>query len=194
LIVSTPKWTFIFIAASVIGFILQQVTDLWVYLAFFPTFAFNYPWMFVTSIFLHADFFHLIFNMFALFFFGTYLERMVGRRAFATLFLLSGFIGNLGYLITASNPFIPAIGASGAVYGLIGALATLAPFMIIFIYGMVPMPMVVAAVLWGLLDFAGLFTPSGIAHGAHLGGMFVGVAFGIYKRISLRRKPFSAYS
>lgn len=182
-----PKWTFVFIAASVVGFLFQQVTDLWVYLAFFPAFAFEAPWMFLTSVFLHANFSHLFFNMFALFFFGVHLERMIGRRAFAVLFLLSGVLGNAGYMITTSNPFTPAIGASGAVFGVIGALAALAPTMLIFIYGVLPVPMILAAVLWGLLDFAGLFTPSGIAHGAHLGGMFVGAAFGIYVRIKVMK-------
>lgn len=180
---SPPKWTFIFIAVSVIAFIIQQLTDLWIYFAFFPAFSLVAPWMFVTSIFLHANFSHLLFNMFALFFFGIYLERMIGRKAFALLFLVSGIVGNVAYLITASDPFIPAIGASGAVYGIIGALATLAPTMLIFIYGMFPMPMVVAAVLWALMDIAGLFTPSGIAHGAHLGGMLVGVLVGFYVRL-----------
>ncbi len=183
----SPLWTFIFIAAAVIGFIIQALTDSWIYLAFFPAYALNYPWMFFTSIFLHADFQHLFFNMLSLFFFGIYLERRIGRRAFATLFITSGLVGNAGYLITATDPLTPAIGASGAIYGTIGALATLAPFMMIFIYGLIPVPMILAAILWGLLDFAGLFTPSGIAHGAHLAGMFVGVAYGLYLRLTVRR-------
>lgn len=191
MLVESPRWTFIFIVASIIGFIFQRVTNLWVYLAFFPAFAFEAPWMFFTSIFLHADFSHLFFNMIALFFFGIYLERMIGRRAFASLFIISGLVGNIGYLLTASNPLTPAIGASGAVYGIMGTLATLAPFMMIFIYGMLPVPMIVAAILWGLMDFAGLFAPSGIAHGAHLGGMFVGVSFGLYIRLNLRRRLWS---
>lgn len=183
----SPLWTFIFIAAAVIGFIIQALTDSWIYFAFFPAYALNYPWMFFTSIFLHADFQHLFFNMLSLFFFGIYLERRIGRRAFATLFITSGLVGNAGYLITATDPLTPAIGASGAIYGIIGALATLAPFMMIFIYGLIPVPMILAAILWGLLDFAGLFTPSGIAHGAHLAGMFVGVAYGLYLRLTARR-------
>lgn len=186
----SPKWTFIFIGASVIGFILQKITDLWVYFAFFPALAFRAPWMFVTSLFLHADIYHLFFNMFALLFFGIYLERIIGNRAFAILFLLSGFFGNLGYLLTTDDPMIPAIGASGAIYGVIGALATLAPLMMIFIYGMLPVPMIVAAIIYGLMDFTGLFMPSDIAHGAHLGGMFLGVAFGVYLRISAKRREF----
>ncbi len=185
---NSPKWTFVFIAASVIGFIFQQVTDLWIYLAFFPAFAFEYPWMFVTSIFLHADVSHLFVNMLALFFFGISLERMIGRRSFAMLFIISGLVGNLGYFLTASNALTPAIGASGAVNGIMGTLAVLAPFMMIFIFGMVPLPMIVAAVLWVVIDFTGLFAPSGIAHGAHLGGMLVGVLFGLYLRMSLQRR------
>jgi len=177
----------IFIAACIAGFIFQNISDSWIYLAFFPALAFEAPWMFVTSIFLHADLSHLFFNMLALFFFGISLERMIGRQAFAILFLISGIVGNLGYMITATNPYIPAIGASGSIYGVIGALATLAPFVLVYVYGMVPVPMIVAAFIWGLLDFTGLFTPSGIAHGSHLGGMFIGVFFGLYHRIMSSR-------
>jgi len=183
-----PKWTLIFIAACIAGFISQNATNLWVYLAFFPVLALEAPWMFITSVFLHANFSHLFFNMIALFFFGTSLERLIGKRNFIILFLFSGVVGNLGYLITTRNPYIPAIGASGAIYGVIGALATLAPFMLVYVYGMVPLPMIVAAILWGLLDFTGLLVPSEIAHGAHLGGMFVGVCFGLYCRVSTRRR------
>ncbi len=182
-----PRWTFIFIAASIIGFIFQFITIYWVYLAFFPAFAFEYPWMFITSIFLHADYSHLFFNMIALFFLGLSLERIIGHKAFATLFIVSGIVGNIGYLITADNPLIPAIGASGAVYGIMGTLSALRPKMMIYIYGMIPMPVILVALLWGMGDLAGLFAPSGIAHGAHLGGMFVGVSFGLYLRMRWRR-------
>lgn len=185
----TPKWTFILIGISALGFLFQYLAgpSLWI-LYFFPAISLTYPWMFVTSIFLHGDLSHLFFNMFALFFFGTYLERMVGRRAFVTLFLLSGIIGNVGYAFTASDLYIPAIGASGAVYGIIGALATLTPFMLVFFFYM-PVPMILAAIIWGFLDFAGLFSSSsGVAHGAHLLGMFVGVIFGIYVRLKVKRQ------
>ncbi|MGQ9543825.1 MAG: rhomboid family intramembrane serine protease [Candidatus Bathyarchaeia archaeon] len=180
---SSLRWTTIFLLFCIVMFLTQNLTRLWIYLAFFPAFALDAPWTFITSIFLHADTSHLFFNMLALLFFGTALERMIGGRDFAILFISSGIVGNLGYLLTATDPYIPAIGASGAIYGLIGALATLRPFMLVYVYGMVPLPMVAAALLWGLLDFTGLFIPSGIAHGAHLGGMFLGVAFGLYYRV-----------
>lgn len=181
----SPKWTFIFIAVCVVAFLVQQVTDLWVYLAFFPGLALSYPWMFVTSIFLHASVAHLFFNMLALFFFGIYLEPMIGRRRFVALFFVSGVIGNIGYMFTAPTPMTPAIGASGAIYGVVGTLAALAPLAIVFV-GFLPMPMILAAAGWAFLAFVGLFAPSNIAEGAHLAGMGVGAGYGIYLRLRYR--------
>ena len=168
-------------------FVYQLASDTWINLAFFPAFAFYEPWTFITSIFLHADFLHLFFNLFALFFFGIYLERVIGSGSFAALFILSGIVGNLGYLLTSSDPYIPAIGASGAIYGIIGTLAVIAPSLLVYIYGFIPVPMALAAAIWALIDIAGLSMPTGIAHGAHLGGMIVGLIYGAYLRVRVRR-------
>jgi membrane associated rhomboid family serine protease len=138
--------------------------------------------MFVSSIFLHASIDHIVFNMIALFFFGTYLERMVGPRLFLVIFFIAGIVGNFGYMLTAPGSIVPAIGASGAIYGIVGVLAVLTPLTLVYVYFIVPMPMVVFAALYAVLDFVGLFAPSDIAHGAHIGGLLVGVAFGIYLR------------
>lgn len=183
----SPKWTFIFIAVCVAMFLFQQITDLWVYLAFVPGVALRYPWMFVTSIFLHASFSHLFFNMLALFFFGIYLEPMIGRRRFFALFFAAGIVGNLGYMLTAPDPLTPAIGASGAIYGIVGTLAVLAPLAIVFV-GFVPLPMILVAIGYAFLAYVGLFEPSSIAEGAHLGGMALGAAFGVYLRIRYGRR------
>lgn len=183
-----PYWTFVLIGICVVVFIVQQITPLWIYLAFFPALAPSMPWMFITSIFLHADIFHLMFNMLALFFFGITLEGIIGRRSFLALFLISGIVGNIGYMLTAVNPMIPAIGASGAVYGIIGTVTVLMPFRLVYIYGMLPMPMVVAAALWAFIDLTGLFMPTGIAHGAHLAGMAVGIVYGFHVRAHFKRE------
>ena len=194
-----PKWTYILIGISVVGYILQHTIasqvgigiqlngvnlerPLWFLFSFVPLLAFDMPWMFVTSIFLHADLSHLFFNMFSLLIFGMYLERMVGRKLFLILFFVAGIIGNFGYILTSSNALIPAIGASGAIYGVMGTLAVLAPFLLIFIYGIIPLPMIVAAGAFAVLDIMGLLVPSGIAHGAHLAGMIVGIGAGLYLR------------
>ena len=194
-----PKWTYILIGISVVGYILQHTVasqvgigiqlsginlerPLWFLFSFVPLLAFDMPWMFVTSIFLHADLSHLLFNMFSLLIFGIYLERMVGQRLFLILFFVAGIIGNVGYILTSSNALIPAIGASGAIYGVMGTLAVLAPFLLIFIYGIIPLPMIIAAGAFAALDIMGLLVPSGIAHGAHLAGMVVGIGVGLYLR------------
>ncbi|MFQ6086205.1 MAG: rhomboid family intramembrane serine protease [Candidatus Bathyarchaeia archaeon] len=187
---ASPKWTYVLIAACITAFLFQTISDAWIYLAFVPALVPRMPWTLVTSLFLHASLSHLFFNMFALLFFGTYLERMVGRSQFLAVFILSGVVGNVGHMLTASNPFVPTIGASGAVYGVIGALAVLAPFLLVFIPGMFPVPLIAAALLWGLLDFAGLFTPSGIARGAHLAGMFIGASFGLYVRATIKKREW----
>jgi membrane associated rhomboid family serine protease len=119
--------------------------------------------------------------MLALFFFGIYLEPMIGRSKFVALFLASGIIGNIGYMLTAPSPDAAAIGASGAIYGVVGALAVLTPLAIVFV-GLLPMPMILVAAGWAFLAFVGLFEPSTIAVGAHLGGMGVGAAYGAYLR------------
>ncbi len=182
----SPKWTFVFIAVCVMAFLFQQLTDLWVYLAFVPALALRDPWMFVTSMFLHASFSHLFFNMLALFFFGIYLEPMIGRRRFFALFFAAGILGNVGYMLTATDPAAPALGASGAIYGVVGALAILAPFAIVFV-GFVPLPMILVAVGYAFLAYVGLFDPySSIAEGAHLGGMALGAAYGLYLRLGFR--------
>ena len=181
-----PKFTFLFILVILIFFVYQLASDTWIYLAFFPAFAFYKPWTFITSIFLHADFIHLLFNLFALFFFGIYLERIIGNGSFASLFIVSGIVGNVGYLLTSLNPYIPAIGASGAIYGIIGTLAVIAPSLLVYIYGFIPVPMALAAAIWVLIDIAGLFMPTGVAHGAHLGGMVVGLIYGAYLRARVK--------
>jgi len=180
--VEKPIWTYIFIILCTIMFVVQNLTNYWRYLAFFPAYAFIMPWTFITSIFLHADIEHLLFNMIALFFFGLSLENIVGRRLFAIIFILAGVFGNIGYLITEPIPSIPGIGASGAIYGVVGTLVVLTPFRRVFLYGLFPIPLILLVFLWTIIDLAGLFSPSTVAHGAHLAGLFVGILFGIYLR------------
>ena len=182
--ITQAKWTLRFIGISVIFFILQNILgpEIWQYFAFFPALAIKWPWTLITSVFLHADFNHLLFNMFALFFFGSYLERLLGSNRFLIIFISAGIVGNIGYFVTASNNMIPAIGASGAAYGLMGTLAVLAPFMSVYIWGLLPVPIIILTAVYAFIDVIGLSAPSGIAHGAHLAGLIVGIAFGLYLR------------
>jgi membrane associated rhomboid family serine protease len=135
------------------------------------------PWMMVTHIFVHSGFVHLASNLFALLLFGSILEKLIGSKRFLAIFFAAGIASGIADII-----FYPAaVGASGAVFGVMGCLAILRPRMIVWTYG-VPMYMIVAMVLWAFLDFAGVFYPDDIAHAAHLFGMALGIASGLWMR------------
>lgn len=135
------------------------------------------PWILVTPIFLHGDITHLLYNMLALATFGSILEKSIGERKFLFVFFITGLISS----IASTFLYTSVLGASGAVFGVIGALALLRPRMVVWALG-VPMPMVVAAAAWSTLDIIGLFSPSGIANLGHLGGLFAGLILGIVWR------------
>lgn len=179
--------TLMLILICIFTFFLESLPHFMEILYFVPSQAFKRPWTFVTSVFLHADFVHLFFNMFGLFMFGLYLERKISKKDYLLIFLLAGIVGNFGYMLTALYEDVPAVGASGAIYGIMGCLAILEPYATVYV-GYLPMPMIVAAFFWAFMEFVGIFIPSNIAHGSHLFGLIVGIVFGIYKRKSLYRK------
>ncbi len=140
----------------------------------------QYPWGVFTSMFTHEQFYHLFANMFTLFFFGTFLLRLVKEKWFWLIYIGGGLLGNLLFLgfETMLNPDSAAlaIGASGAIFALGGALAVLMPNLRVFVFPIpVPMPLWVA-VVGGFLIMS--FLP-GIAWSAHLGGLIFGAACGL---------------
>ncbi len=185
------NWTLTFFGIAVVVFFLQNMEFFnWRLFAFTPELAFEMPWTFVTSIFLHADIAHLFFNMFAMIMFGLALESRIGSNKFLVIFFASGILGSIGYMLTSTDPSIPAVGMSGAIFGIMGTLAILMPTTMVFIGGFFPMPMIFAVVFWGISEFLGLFVPSGIARGAHLGGLLIGVLYGFYLRMQeSKHKP-----
>jgi membrane associated rhomboid family serine protease len=187
--VKKPKWTFIFIAVCTGIFLIDSFLNIWPLFAFTPSLAFQMPWTFITSIFFHAGLDHLFFNMFALFMFGLYLESRVSTKQFLILFFVAGFFGNVAYWLTAPLGTIPAVGASGSIYGIMAMLAVLYPGLVVYI-GFAPMPIIFAAALWFILEFTGLFVPGNIAHEAHLAGLFVGIAYGFYIKRQRKRVVF----
>ncbi len=134
------------------------------------------PWMFLTSVFLHADLMHLLYNMFALALFGAMLEKIVGGKKFLAIFFAAGLLASAAAFFF----YGASLGASGAIFGTLGALAILRPRMTIWLY--VPMPMFVAIFVWAAIDLAGFLYPSGIANAAHLAGLAAGLAFGFALR------------
>ena len=136
------------------------------------------PWTTLTAVFLHANISHLFYNLFALALFGIILESIIGTRKFLILFFVSGLAASV-----VSLPFYTRVlGASGAIFGILGMLGILRPKLTVWLHHM-PMPMIVALFVWGAGDVIGIYAPSGTANIAHLGGLFIGVIAGFkYRR------------
>ena len=167
----------------VIVFIIQWLVPGFTELFYFdPSIAINEPWRFLTSVFLHGGVAHLFFNLYALYLFGKIVENKIGSGEFLKVFLIAGISGSFFYWITyvLGITNAPALGASGAIFGIMGVAAMLFPEMRIMIFPiMIPISMRTAVVVWIVLEFLGVFNPySGIASAAHLGGLFVGLIYG----------------
>jgi membrane associated rhomboid family serine protease len=142
-------------------------------LAFYAPLAIAEPYRFLTAAFLHSTGFllHIAFNLYALWMVGPYLEGLLGRAQFAALYLLSAVGGSVGYYVIVS-PYgegwtTPTVGASGAVFGLFGALFVVNRRLGRDVGGIVAV-VAINAVLG--------FIASGIAWQAHLGGLVTGAA------------------
>jgi rhomboid family protein len=133
-------------------------------------------WQLVTYMFLHGDFFHIGLNMLALWMFGTELESLWGTERFTRFYFVTGIGAAICTVLVSWNSFVPTIGASGAIYGLLAAYGILFPERTILLYFVIPIKAKYFVVLLGLLTFWSSVTASGggVAHVAHLGGMLFG--------------------
>ncbi|HUS01438.1 MAG TPA: rhomboid family intramembrane serine protease [Chitinophagaceae bacterium] len=134
------------------------------------------PYQLVTHMFAHdpSNFFHILFNMYALWMFGSVLERVWGPKRFFIFYMLCGLAAGVAQMFVGA----PAIGASGAVMGLLAAFAYLFPNTEFFI---LPFPFPIKAkymvAIYAAIDLFGGLHPGAtdnIAHFAHLGGMVMG--------------------
>jgi membrane associated rhomboid family serine protease len=138
-------------------------------------------WRLVTAAFLHYGPFHLAVNMYSLFFAGTLLEQVIGRWRFALLYIGSGIAGSAGAL--ALSPGSVTVGASGAIFGILGALFVLER------RGNIATGGQIAGLI--VLNLIFTFAISNISVGGHLGGLIAGVIL-MWLLLQSRRSP--AYS
>ncbi len=138
------------------------------------------PWTFITSIFLHGNGWHLFVNMLVLFFFGGELERRIGSKKFLEIFLVTGIAGNIGFTLFSyvTADFIPAVGASGAIFGVFATLAIIAPEIRVLIWFVFPLKIRQALVIFGLWDLFLLPRGGPVANSAHLAGLAIGLVYG----------------
>lgn len=152
---------------------------------FVPDSAINrqYLWQFVSYIFLHGGFFHLLFNMIALHAFGRPLEGTIGKTRFAILFFVSGAGSALVHGLIAIHsigenaPGIPMIGASGAVMGVAAGFARAFPNAVIHLFGFIPVRAWTLILVYAVFELmTGLNQRiSPIAHMAHFSGIAIGL-------------------
>lgn len=161
-----------------------------------------YPWQFITYMFMHGNFSHLFFNMFALWMFGYALENHWGSKRFLVYYLITGVgaaliqTGVLALEIRGMTQSLPpfaaqhyinqivTVGASGAVYGILLAFGMCFPNVPIFLYFSFPIKAKWFVIIYGVIElFAGIGgTADGVAHFAHLGGMIFGLLLILYWR------------
>ncbi len=183
-------YTNLILGVIAVVFFLQLVIPYFIPLFYFdPANIARKPWGIVTSIFLHGGLNHFLINFIVLLFFGNELERRIGGKNFLKIFFLSGIAGNLGYLtysVLTGDP-TPALGASGAIYGVFATLAVIAPEVRVLVFLFIPLSIRTALILFAIYDivFLPLSSVTGIASAAHLTGLVVGLYYG--RR--LRKKP-----
>ncbi|MFP4116971.1 MAG: rhomboid family intramembrane serine protease [Candidatus Aenigmatarchaeota archaeon] len=136
-------------------------------------------WTLITSIFLHGNPAHLVLNSIALFFFGRALEEELSWETFLIIFFIGGIVGNLFVLFTYPMEQV-VIGASGAVFAIMGTAIILTPFDFIPYPVPLPLPLALVGIFIAVSEIVSFMTGGhgNIAHIAHIGGMATGIAFG----------------
>ncbi len=168
----------------ILVFILQTIIPRFTEIFILNSGAFEQPYRFLTAIFLHSSITHLFYNLFALIFFGLILEKFIGSFRFLLIFLISGILANL----LAVNFYPASLGASGAIFGVIGALTVIKPLMIVWAFSL-PMPLFFASFLWVLGDLLGFFyAQDNIGHLTHIAGLVFGIIFSLMSKIQIKKK------
>lgn len=172
----------ILIGINLLVFLLQNIfPSATAYLSLNTQLVLRYGmvWQFFTYMFAHGGISHLLFNMLGLFFFGTPVERQMGSKEFLLFYLVTGFLAGvfsfLLFLLTGAH-YVFLLGASGAIFAVQLAYATLFPDSMVYLWGILPLRAPVMVLGFTALElFSSIFgLSSGIAHFTHLGGFAFG--------------------
>ena len=171
----TPIW--IIMAANLLFYIATMIQRSLIISTFglTPMELGNEPWTIVTNMFVHAGLWHFLGNMLMLYFFGSYLLGLVGEVKFLLVYFAGGLLANVAFLVLGSD-FVTVVGASGALYGVMGAMAVMRPRLKVYLYFLIPIDLWIVVVVGMLIIFPG------VAWQAHLGGLVLGLAAGYFFR------------
>jgi membrane associated rhomboid family serine protease len=153
-----------------------------------------YFWTFLTSMFMHAGFFHIFANMLSLLFVGNFIEKILGKKRYFAFYLLAGLFAGIFFVLTSlflkSDFNTYAVGASGAIFGLIGLLMILTPNLPVYVM-FIPIPIKMKYAAPGMLIVLWLISILGkvpIGNTAHLGGFIIGLIYGFYLKKKYKNK------
>ena len=174
---------FTLLGINILIFFLQMFLGDWFTMQFLlnTSTIVSQPWTLITSMFLHSGPAHLLFNMYALFLFGPLVEQKIGSKRFLYMYFLAGILAGLGFMLFQNFIVgIPALalGASGAIMGVLGVTIMLFPDLKVLFLFFIPMSLRTAGILFAIVDVFGLFYNTGIANMAHLVGLAVGLLYG----------------
>ena len=181
-----------------IVFLLQMFITRWIdlYFGLVPILVWKryFLWQLFTYIFLHGGFSHILFNLLALWMFGGELENYWGAKKFLFYFFFCGIGAGICTVVLSPYQFVPVIGASGAIYGILLAFGWLFPNRLIYIYFLFPIPAKYFVIIFGLIELFSSMegTGGGIAHITHLGGLLFGFLYMAYPTIrqKIRRQYY----
>lgn len=154
----------------------------------------------LTALFLHGSFFHVLSNMLFLWVFGRGVESALGHFRFLMFYIVAGYMGHFGHILTQSQSMVPTVGASGAIAGLMGAYLMLYPTArvrtvvpILFYPLFVDVPAALFLLYWFLLQMlngvGSLQIPGGgVAWFAHIGGFLFGLFYARRRRRMIVRR------
>jgi membrane associated rhomboid family serine protease len=170
----------VMLAANIAVFILQQFIPQMIPIfgltpaRFYHEFP-NLIYQIFTYMFLHGGFFHIFFNLFVLWMFGTEIEYTWGTKSFGRFYIIGGLAGAILTLIVYPGQNIPMIGASGAIWSVLVAYWIMFPQRYLYFYFLIPVK--VKWAIPGLLVLSILFSSGNVAHMAHLGGAIWGLVY-----------------
>ncbi|HOE84844.1 MAG TPA: rhomboid family intramembrane serine protease [Sphaerochaeta sp.] len=188
------------LALVILNIIVYVVTSLiypraTFYLAMIPSLVLHgWLWQFVTYMFVHGGFSHLLFNMLSLYIFGSMVERRIGSKEFLLFYLLtgtlSGVVSFISYYLSGTNVIL--VGASGAIYGVLLMFAVFFPYSRIYVFGILPVRAPILVVVYALIElYSQVFSRGGsVAHLTHLSGLVIAY---LYCRIRMRINPFDVF-
>ncbi len=178
----TPRVTRNLLIINIMMFVATLIGEkpMMTWFALWPVVSHNFHvWQLVTHMFMHGGFWHIFFNMYALFIFGSVVERIIGERKFLIFYFTCGLGAAALHLLVQylTGSYAPTVGASGAIYGVLIAYAMLFPdSRLTLIFPPISLKARTWVIIFAAIElFTGVVgTVDGVAHFAHLGGMLFG--------------------